>query len=115
MTRNAITSVAPPGDSGGNALALQVGHGLDAGAVDRHHMHAVWVDHEQRLQRHLVVLEFVVALQRIQRGIRHGERQFALAGADQFQIVDRTAGDFRGGLHIGKVFRRTLATAPPSG
>ena len=92
--------------SRGDALALEVRHGLDAGAVDGHDMHAVRVDHQQRLQRHLAALELVLALQRIERGIGHRERHLALTRRDQFEIVDRSAGDLRGGLHVRQVLRQ---------
>jgi hypothetical protein len=56
---------------------------VDAGALDRHHMHAVRIDHEQCLQRHLAALNLSCALHGIERGLGHGEAELALAGADQ--------------------------------
>ena len=88
------------GRAGGDALALEVGHLLDAGALDRHHMHPVRIEHHQRPQRHLAALELVLAVERVERGVGHGEAEFALAGADQLEIVDRAAGDFGGRLHV---------------
>ena len=88
--------------AGRDALALEIGERLDAGAFDGHDMHAVGIDDQQRLQRYLVVLEFVLALNRIHRCIGHGEAEVALAGRDQLDVVHRAAGDLDGGVQVGQ-------------
>src|SRR6516162_4622390 len=103
MTRNAITGGAA-GRAGGDALALEVGHFLDPGAFDAHHVHAVRVEHHQRAHLDRAALELVLALERVERGVDHHERDLALLRADQFEIVDRAAGHARGRLHPGHVF-----------
>ena len=84
------------GRAGGDALALEVGHLLDAPALDRHDMHAVRIEHHQGAHLDRVALELVLALERIERGIDHHQRDFALLRADQLEIVDRAAGHARG-------------------
>src|SRR5512134_3390913 len=91
--------------AGGHALALEIGHFLDAAGGDRHHVHAVRVEHRQGAHGNRLAGELVLALVRVQRGVRHGERDVGLAGADELQVGDRAAGHLRSGLHAGHVLR----------
>ena len=110
MTRNAITGGAA-GRAGGDALALEVGHFLDPGAFDGHHVHAVRVEHHQRAHFDRTALELVLALERVERGVDHHERDLPLLRADQFEIVDRAAGHAGGRLHPGHVLTSQLMDA----
>src|SRR4029079_5872890 len=84
--------------TGGDALALEIGHLLDAHPFDRHHVHLVRIKHHQRADRNLGALELVLSFVGIERRIHHRERNFAAPGINQLEIVDRAAGDFRGRL-----------------
>src|SRR5215831_3404152 len=99
------------GRAGGHALALEVGQFLDPGAFDAHHVHAVRVEHHERADLDRAALELVLALERIERGVNHHERDFALLRTDQFEIVDRAAGHARGRLHPGHVFGQHIRHA----
>ncbi len=91
--------------AGGHALALEIGHGVDAGAFDGHDMHAVGVDDQERLQRNLAALELVFTLVSIQRCVSHGEAKLALSRADELEVVHGAAGDFGRRLHARQVLR----------
>ena len=56
----------------------------------------------------LAALELVLALERVERGVGHGEADLALAGTDQLEIVDRPAGDFRRRLIARQVLRQDV-------
>ncbi len=101
--------------AGGHALALEVGHPGDAGAFDRHHVHAVRIHHHERAHRDRLAGELVLALERIQAGIDHGHRQVGLARADQLQVGDRPARHLGGGLHPGHEFRQHRSHAAAEG
>ena len=96
MTRNAITSVALPGEPVETRLPLRSDIFSMPLALDRHDVHAVRVEHHQGADLDLVALELVFALERVERGVDHHQRDFALLGADQLEVVDRAAGDARG-------------------
>ena len=95
------------GRAGRHALALEARHAGDAGAFDRHHVHAVGIEHHQRAHGDRRALELVLALERVERGIDHHQRDLALAGMDEPQIVDRAAGHARRRLHA----RARISTA----
>ena len=106
MTRNAMTSVAPPGEPVETRLPLRSPiFSMPVPSIG-HHVHAVGVEHHQGLQRDLAALELVLALERVEGGVGHGEADLALAGADQLEVVDRAAGDLGGRLHAGQVLRQ---------
>ena len=88
--------MALPGEPVETRLPFEVGHLLDAPALDRHHMHAVRIEHHQGADIDRIALELVLALQRIDRGVDHHHRELGLLGADQLEIVDRAAGDAGG-------------------
>jgi hypothetical protein len=90
ITRNAMTSVALPARTGRYALAFEVGYVFDARPFDRDHMHLVRIEHHQRANRDFRALEFVLALVGIKRSVNHREGDFAVAGIDQLEIVDRS-------------------------
>ena len=92
--------------AGGDALALQVRHLGDAGALDRHHVHAVRVQHHERARGNRFAGELVFALDRVDRRIGLGQGDVGLAGADQLQVGDRAAGDLCGRLHAGYILRQ---------
>ena len=101
--------------AGRNALALEVAHLVDARALDRDHVHAVRVQDHQRSERHLVALKLLLALVGIQRRVSHRKPDIRLAAADQLQVVDRTAGDFGGGLHTRNVLGKHVGDAAAHG
>ena len=84
------------GRTGGDALALEVGHLLDALALDRHDMHAVRVEHHQLADRERLALELVFALERVIGRVDLRQRHLGLLRADELHVVDRTAGHARG-------------------
>ena len=65
MTRNANTSVALPPEPVDTRLPFMSAILRDAGAVDRHHVHAVRVQHRERAHRNRLAGELVLALERI--------------------------------------------------
>ena len=103
MTRNAITSVALPGEPVETRLPLRSDIFSMPVPSMRHHVHAVRIEHHQGAHVDRVALELVLALERIERGVDHHQRDLALLGADQLEIVDRAAGDARGRLHARHV------------
>jgi hypothetical protein len=55
------------------------------------------------------------ALRRLPRDICHHEADFGLAGTDELQVVDGTAGHLRGRLQSGDVLGQHVGHAAPAG
>ena len=56
-------------------------------------------------------LNLSCALRRFPRRVDHGERDFGLAGAEEFQVVDGAAGHLRGRLQAGNVLGQDVGHA----
>ena len=99
--------------AGRQPLALQIGHGFDAGGLEGDHVHAVGVEHQQCLDIDFSVGEFFLSLGRIKRGVDHGESDIGLAAAHQVEVVDRAACYLCGGLHAGHMLGQDIGQATP--
>ncbi len=111
MTRNAITSVALPGEPVDTRLPLRsVILSMPVPSTD-HHVHAVGIEHRERAHVDLVALELVLALEGVERGVDHGEGDLRLARADQLQVIDRAARHFGARLHAGQGLRQDVRQA----
>jgi len=97
--------------AGGNALALEVRHLVDAGALDRHDVHAVRIEHHQRAQVDRLARELVLALVRVPAGVRHRERDVGLALVDQQQVGHRAVGGAGGRIEIRHVLGQHVSHA----
>ena len=106
IMRNAITSVALPGEPVDTRLPFRSAILADAAALDGDHVHAVRIQHRQGPERHLVALELVFAAIGLEAGVGHREADVGLAAADQLEVVDRAAGDLGRRLHAGHVLRQ---------
>ena len=87
--------------AGGDALALEVLHGLDAGGLGGHHLHAVGVEHGDGARRHRPAAEALDAAHRVNRRVHLGDGHAHPVGAEELHVGDRAAGDLDRGAHAG--------------